>query len=336
MPANTSGEAGRKKTNLPEIYNRLPDELKKQMAKIVDKVEKDEEVRKEADKMLGKIKKTKCELTSAEQKMIARRLSVLKVMTPEYLLEHERFYPYVFCYDDKGHCVTLKKVISRGKHVIVLEGMLDGEIPVIVKWYESDRRDTLYEISIYCKLRKMNCQMPWFSSTYRFWDFPVLVMEKLTPLDKTDDEFAVARDVLEQLITLNKFGVHNDIKPGNIMRRDLKDGTRKYLMIDHGGVTTTRFGYGYLRWIWSPKWTSQKPHGKNQLTTAKNDFIELGYTMKTMQNWRTGDEHIRSGFTGHLATYMERVEKVDPKTIRAEDYQDLIDVCLLALRDKKA
>lgn len=336
MPEHNNSSSPKKKRNPLEIYYQLPEPLKKQMAKISDKLEGDSEIKKETEKMYSKMKHNKHNLTSAEIKKIAQRLAVLKAIPPEYLLEHENFWPHVSCYDDKGHQVTLKKVISKGRHVVVLEGLLDNEIPVVVKWYESDRRDTSYEISIYTRLRKMKeCQTPWFSSTYKFWDFPVLVMEKLDPLQKEDDEFAMAKDVLEQLITMHKFGVHNDIKPGNVCVRRLKDGSCVYLVIDFGGFTMQKLSYGYLRWIWSPKWTSQKPHGKNQVTTAKNDFIELVFTLKTMQNWRTGDDKIRTGFTGYLAKMWERVEQVDPRNIKLKDYQDLIDICLVAMEDNK-
>ena len=209
--------------------------------------------------------------------------------------------------------------------MFVLQGRLDDDVPIVVKWYQSNKRDTLYEIGIYKKLRHLKCPVPWFSSTYEFWNSPVLVMERLQGLTKEDDEFEVAIEVIKQLRYLHQFGIHNDLKPGNIMKR-MQNGKPVYFMIDHGGVATQPLGYGYRRWIWSPKWTCQRPHASNQITTPKHDFIELGYTMKTMQNWTTGDNHIRSGFTDKLAKYMDRVVRIDEKNVTGKDYDDLIEL----------
>ena len=163
-------------------------------------------------------------------------------------------------------------------------------------------------------------------------------MEKLFPITKDDNEFEVALEVMKQLVYLHQFGIHNDIKPGNIMKR-IVNGKPKYLLIDYGGVATQRLSYGFKRWIWSPKWTSQELHGKNQVTTAKNDFIELVYTMKTIQNMRNGEDkrhrrnkdgeeedNIRTGFVGRLAKLHDRVEQVNPKDIKEEDYLDIIRI----------
>lgn len=305
------------------LYEDLPDALKKQLSKLHPVFVNDDDIVPVAEDLYRRYGKKG---RNPQIRKILFRIAMLKVIAPDYLLD-PKWFPYVYGYDNRGHIVRLEKTISMGRHVFVLQGRLDDDVPVCIKWYQSNRRDTLFEIGIYKKLRHLECPTPWFSSTYQFWDSPVLVMEKLSPLGKEDNEFEVAAEVIKQLTYLHQFGVHNDIKPGNIMKR-IQHGKPVYFMIDHGGVATQRLGYGYRRWIWSPKWTCQRPHASNQVTTPKHDFIELGYTMKTMQNWTTGDTQIRAGFTGKLAEYMDRVSKIDERHVTKKDYQDLIDILL--------
>jgi len=328
MPSKSESTGTRNKSDIVSHYRHLPEPLKKQLSKLEDRFREDSEIKSLANGLYRKAYKhhgkSSYRSLNLDLRRIAFRMAMLKAIPSDMLLE-SKWFPYVSCYDHRGHTVRLEKEIAQGRHVYVISGKLDNEIPVVVKWYQSNKRDTLYEISIYKRLRKMNCDTPWFSSSYRFWDFPVLVMEKLQSLTKEDNEFEMMIQIIKQLIDLHTFGIHNDIKPGNIMKR-VTNGVSKYLLIDHGGVATQRLQYGYRRWIWSPKWTCQTPHASNQITTAKHDFIELGYTAKTMQNWRTGDDRIRKGFTGKLAKYMDRVEQINVKDVRPEDYQDLIKI----------
>lgn len=303
-----------------EFYKHLPKVLKVQLAEIAKYFEDDDKLDRLADKIYDRTKKDRRNHRSIEK--IVFRLAMLKGLCSDYFIR-EKWFPTVKAYDHRGHSVRLEKMISVGRHVYVVLGINDNEDPVVMKWYQSQNRNTEFEISIYQRLRRNNCITPWFSSSYKFWDFPVLVMEKLTPLDKDDDPYQVGVAVMQQLRYIHDFGIHNDIKPGNIMKR-MVDGNPTYLIIDHGGVTTERLGYGYRRWIWSPKWTSQTPHTRNQVTTPKNDFIELGFTMKTLQNMTTKEKEIRSGFKGRLSAFMDRVHKVDKKHIKESDYDDLI------------
>ena len=257
----------------------------------------------------------------------------------------------------RGNYVTLSKVISKGDRVRLVEGLLqvaDGaKYPVVLKWYKADNRDTTYEISIYRELRKRNAVIPWISSGFILHTSRVLIMEPLLPLTAEDDEFEMAIEVLGQLKVVHRIGVHNDLKPGNIMKRNPKaklpsdeitiqpvGKEAKYLVIDYGGVATQRLSYGYRRWVRSPRWTSEPMGVKDQITTARADFIELGYTMKTMQCWREGlvqkgrigntcnykIDPYRNGFKGKLAAYMKRAMAVDPKNIMEKDYVDLIAI----------
>ena len=311
-----------------EYYAQLPEPLKKQLAKLAPHFEEDSDVApktKELLRNLSSVSRKDGDLQgSPSVRKIIQRVAMMQKIAPDFLFD-EKWFPYVYCYNDKGHIVRLEKTITIGKHVFVMQGRLDDNIPVIVKWYQSGHRDTQYEIDVYKKLRNLRCPTPWFSSSYSFWDSPVLVMEKLEPLDEDDNPGKVAAEMLRQMKYLHKFGCHNDIKPGNIMKRVTSDGTQ-YFMIDHGGVALQKLRHGYRRWIWSPKWTCQRPHATNQVTTAKHDFIELGYTWKTMENWKTGNKEIRTGFRGTLAKFMERVAQINERHITTRDYDDLIEI----------
>lgn len=303
-------------------YEELPEALKKQLAKLYPQFEDDSDVAPEVESLYRKLDRKQHRYPNI--KKIVQRIAMLNRIAPDYLFD-EKWFPFAYCYNTRGHLVRLEKTITIGKHVFVMLGRLDDNLPVVVKWYQSSRHDTLYEIKMYKRLRNLKCPTPWFSSTYSFWDSPVLVMEKLQPLNEDDDPGKVAAAVLRQLVYLHRFGVHNDLKPGNIMKRVTSDGVT-YFIIDHGGVATQRYRHGYRRWIWSPKWTCQRPHASNQVTTGKHDFLELGFTWKTMENWVTGDKEIRHGFKGKLARFMDRVAEVNEKHITERDYDDLIAI----------
>lgn len=305
-----------------KVYKSLPEVLKVQLAKMTRYFEDDDKIDRLAEKIYHNAKKNRRNHKNID--IIVFRLAMLKGLCSNYFIR-EKWFPVAKAYDHRGNSVRLEKIISVGRHVYVVLGINDNEDPVVMKWYQSQNRNTEFEISIYQRLRRDHCITPWFSSSYRFWDFPVLVMEKLTPLDKDDDPYQVGVAVMQQLRYIHKFGIHNDLKPGNIMKR-MVDGEPIYLIIDHGGVTTERLAYGYRRWIWSPKWTSQEPHTRNQVTTPRNDFIELGFTMKTLQNMTTKEKEIRSGFKGRLSAFMDRVNRVDKKHIEDADYEDLIKI----------
>lgn len=308
--------------SIVSYYENLPDQLKNQLARLESQFTSDRDIVPVAESLYKDYGRKYRKYPNIRR--LVFRVAMLKVIASDFLFD-EQWFPYVHCYDERDHKIKFEKTLTIGRYVFVLLGRLNDTLPVVVKWYQSHRRDTSYEIDIYKKLRHAKLNMPWFSSTYQFWNSPVLVMEKLHPLDKEDDEFKVGIEVLKQLMTIHTIGIHNDIKPGNVMKR-MKNGKPIYFIIDYGGITTEKYKYGYRRWIWTPKWTCQRPHAKNQVTTPKHDFIELGYTIKTMQNWTTGDSRIREGFSGKLAKYMDRVALIDEKHVKSKDYHDLIKI----------
>lgn len=226
------------------------------------------------------------------------------------------------CYNTFGKWIGFHKVIASGRNVILFEGKRKrvGD-DLVIKWYQSEKKDTNYEVSIYEKLQSMNAKLPFFISGYYFWETPVLVLEKLDPVDTKADEIEMGIQILDQLKTVHKLCIHNDIKPGNIMRKG-----NIYYLIDYGGVTTERLGWGFRRRVWSPKWTCQKIHEPNQVTGPKHDFIELGYTMQYLSDSRAGIKFKRGRYSGKIRNYMEEVKKITSNNVKKEDYDRLISI----------
>lgn len=266
---------------------------------------------------------------SLKRKML--RYAVYKENNVHNLLQSS-LIRYMNCYSPDDVTVSLNRVIKSSQHAVVLEGKLSNR-DVIVKWYQSKKRDCTYEAEIYQRMKDAGANTPWFSSKFMFWDKPVLVIERLQPLDHYDNPQKLGIHILKQLKFLHKFAVHCDIKPGNIMKRVSYDNGKmftSYILIDYGGVSTEKLEHGYRRWIWSPKYTSQPSHQRDQIATAVNDFVELGYTLRILQNWKKNhgknEGDFKKGYRGRMSKYVERVEKVNPKEVKDTDYDDLIAI----------
>lgn len=248
----------------------------------------------------------------------------------------ESWFPRIQCYSANGKkIIRLVRFIKNSESVKVVEGILEGR-PVVVKSILSKKHAIQDEMANYSRLKKLGCPIPWFSSKFSFWGQPVLVLEKLEPLEPWDNEYTLGIQILRQLRYVHRFGCHSDIKPQNIMKR--VDGKRskrntEYFLIDYGGVADEPLKKGYRRWIWTRKWTSQEPHVSGQVITEMHDFIELGYVMKAIQNWREQppkdkqknrkyiDGNFRSGYMGRLRKYMNKV--TDEHIV---DHRALIDI----------
>lgn len=312
---------------LIESYKELPTPLRYQLKALVEVFADDPNVRDYYRKALNKCKT----IQGGNRERLMKRLilmSILMVIPTPTVLE-PKFFSTVFAYNDKN-AIYFSKCLKTGRHVKVMEGKLK-DTPVIVKWYESHKRDTSSEVEIYSKLNNCNCpRMPWYKSDYQVWDAPVLVVEKLKPLTWEDNEYKLGYHILSQLECLHRFGVHCDLKPLNIMKRAIGRGEFEYTMIDFGGVTTEKLEHGYRRWLWSPKWTSQKSHEKRQICTAKEDLIELGFVMKAVQNWKVNRKidhgEYKRGYHGRLLKYMKYVGNINPTNISSKVYRDLMEI----------
>lgn len=310
--------------SITQNYKNLPEPLKEQLKIIESYLIENPRIKDIYYKSLSKLKSQNDE---KQIKQILLHLICLKELSPLKIFES---YPInlLFCYSNNGNIIKLMDILKRYKRSIIISGKLNN-IPVVVKWYQSFKRDIQYEMDIYQKLSKLGCKLPWFSNEYKFWNNPILVLERLKPLDMYDDEYKIGRSVIKQLLYLHTFGVHCDIKPQNIMKTLTQT---KYLLIDYGGVAMEQLGCGYRRWLWSRKWTSQQSHEKNQIVTPINDFIELGYTMKAIQDWRKDKSKkintykCKSGFTGRLAIYFRKIHTLDHHKLTNSDYYDLINI----------
>lgn len=218
-----------------------------------------------------------------------RLLEILDSLTPWQMLT-DKWIDKLPCYSHNGQTIRLLSFLKDSKSVKVLSGVIEGPSPrsVVVKYISSRKHTIEDEIDHYQKLDKMGCSLPWYSADFFYWNTRVLVLEKLEPLGPYEDEYQVGRQILRQLRYLHRYGCHSDIKPPNIMKRKRKGGKGRYdyFLIDYGGVATVPLKEGYKRWIWTEKWSSQEPHVKNQVITPTQDFIELAYVMRVIQNWR--------------------------------------------------
>jgi hypothetical protein len=295
-------------------YKKLRKGLKRQVKTLIPQFHKDPQVRAFVKYVL---RTNQSEQNEERIEKVATTVAILKFISVPRIVK--KYMKDVQCLGPNGRSIRLEKVIAEGDHVRLFTGVESSGDKVVVKWYLSGKRTTALENSMY---ERLNFVEPCYSTEFELWGQPVLVMEKLTSLDgETDDIYAMGISVLRQLRELHKWGVHCDLKPGNIMKKRQGDGW-KYLVIDYGGVATERYGYGFKRWIWSPRWTSQMRRsaaGKEIICTAYNDFIELGFTMQNLFNDRRGisskqspgKDPIRDGpFRGRLNKYIEYLKTV--------------------------
>jgi serine/threonine protein kinase len=310
-------------------YNSLPSILKKQIKTIQPKFDSSRKVINYSNHMFEQSKLNKSE----RNKKIISRLAIFTLITSNDLLTPD-YFQIILCYNDSDHNDTIKliSILKEGKHAKVFEAKDKSGETKVVKYYNSEKRDTCFEIGVYDKLKEMGMKLPWFNSNFYFWNSKILVLEKLTKLNSKEDEFDLAIQLIKQLKILHSFGVHSDIKPDNIMKkRNYKTKKTTYYLIDFGGISYEKFQHGYRRWIWSPKWTCQTSHQKNQVTTMKHDFIELGYTMKHIQTLKKYKDKksqkkvpMRSGFDGKLGKYMDYINEIDEKKIPEDIHDQLI------------
>lgn len=236
---------------------------------------------------------------------ILSRVTLEEVLLPRYL---SRLCCYHYLKPNKYF--NIAGVLNKNERVKIIF----CERNKVAKWFSGN---LAFEISIYQRLEEEKCPLPYFSTSYRIWNKKILFMERLFPLEEHDNPYEIGICVLEQLYYLHRFGVHNDIKPCNILKRG-----KQYFLIDFGGVATEKLLYGYKRWNWSRSWTCQKMHAKEQVTTAKHDFIELGYVINSL----LGSEQPRKNFYGKILEYMEQVRQIDEENIEDNIYGKLKNI----------
>lgn len=335
-------------TDLVAAYNAMPKVAKDQIAALVPYFSELKRVRAHAELLTDRYQ--------IKDKKVALAMAILDHVPTRVLLQ-SKFFDTVQAFDLRGNKISLESIIAKGERVRLIKGVLHGpngdDYPVVVKWYKSPSKDTSFEINMYRELRKRKCPIAWISSGFFLHTSRVLVMEPLLPVTAEDNEFEMMIEVIGQLRYLHQFGVHSDLKPGNIMKRNPDSklpgdeltmcpaGRKsKYLVIDYGGVSWKRLGWGYKRFCHTPRACMQPMHERNQITSGKYDLLELGVTAKWIQTWRTGEKQVgrvgdteryrvdpyRSGFKGKLARYMDRAKKIDEKAVKEQDYEDLLTI----------
>lgn len=253
-------------------------------------------------------------------------ITMLERISPNFLML-DAYQPYALCYNKSGHVLRLDwNSIMRRSYHYPIQGY-DRDKRVIVKIYR-DNFPLDQEVNILQRLQKLNCPVPDFSTDYFFWNRPVLVLytDGTEDLTREDDPFVVAAQILQQLRYLHTFAIHNNLKPDGIRKKTDGSGITTYFISNFHSSATERLEHGYRRHIWSPYFCCQVPHKTNQVTTPKHDFIELGYTIKVMQNWSTGEKGVRQGYIGKLEQYMERCSRIDEKNVLLSDYDDLTEI----------
>ena len=260
-------------------------------------------------------------------------------------LLNERAFKYIMAYHPFEHHrkIELNEIVKQKSSLYLIRGIMRNlqnpieAIPVMVK-ISFDKR-VEYETRICRKLRNLKCPLLWFSSSFYFWDTPIIVYEVLSPLSHDDDPCQVGQAILEQLRYLHRFGVHNNIKSENIGVRITKEtakdqtsfgapvGTcddvlvptqkREYFLFDYEGTATEKLKWGYRRYTWQGNYSSQTPKEFNQITTPKNDLLELGYCIDKIA---TPQQHL------YIDRYIRIVRHIDPRHIPSNIYDQLNEI----------
>lgn len=187
--------------------------------------------------------------------------------------------------------------INDSRYVYVGE---DDKNKFVIKWISHKTKSVTYEMKILEFLKYHGVKLFAFNNEYMFWDEPVLCMEKLTKINGSENENIVGRQILQILKKIHQFGVHSDIKPDNIMKKN-----NEYYLIDFGGFSMKKLKHGYHRNCWSKNWASQE-RTLDQVTTYKNDLIELSYTLNAL---RLSKQKIKHTY-GNVKTILPQNKKI--------------------------
>lgn len=278
------------------------------------------------------IKHYKGKLSKEEQNTIFQ-FCMLKKLSVMRVTDDEKYLSSLVCYDKNGvPMVELRSIITKGSHVRLVNGrLLDPALEIVpqyrttpecvVKIYYSEKHGQIrtcdFEVQVY---EEMGCPSPYIPIEAYIWNGArVLIMKKMSPLHhKIDDGHEVGIQILPQLQQVFELPrTHSDIKPENIMAEPSdKEGERIYKLIDFQGCTK-KWGKrkGTLeRRTYSPHWTSQSRNHEID-TTAKNDLIELGYTMNSLvgkRKYGSSDKFdVKQEMqSNRLIKYMDHVDKL--------------------------
>lgn len=296
-------------------YDKLNDNVKSYLFKIRGSYVNDNKIKHKMESF-----NRKRDLSDNDKNKIFDYLLYSNYDTRHFLEKH---YDLIPCYSKSGETIKMTKIYSSRRHTVIMEGKYNNAT-VIIKFHISDKRHTDYEIRFYNKLKDMGCDLPWFSPEFMFMNEQILVLDKLEKLNKDDDIYEIGRDVVRELSYLHQFGIHCDIKPDNIMKKKI-NGKYKYYLIDYGGASSEKLGGGFHRFIWSPKYTSQRRGERDQVTYPRVDFVELAYTLNFIHN-KCSDKDFKNICSSCLGSYYRHINKLGPKLYKDIDYNHIISL----------
>ncbi len=193
--------------------------------------------------------------------------------------------------NDQGDKIHIKEKISPDSLVYTgdlnlnTSGSSSDGIPVVIKIttdttdiFTTERGGQSSELGIWLELQKIGLDLPKFYHGFYFlgFDWGILVIEELEKLSSQDKPLEIGRQIIPQLQILHQMGIHNDLKPDNILRKG-----HRYYMIDYEFMALSPYLYGYWRTAYTPIFTSQV-NSTPQVTTGKKDLLEIGYTMNSL------------------------------------------------------
>lgn len=152
--------------------------------------------------------------------------------TLEWMQQHPRIVPANrYATDAKEGRMTFVKSLSIASDQFVWLVQNDGTAR---QWVAKIATSAEKEIKNYERLKQAGgATVEIAEGEWMYGHKRMLVMEKLLPLDEYDDEAEIAIQLLtNQLPYLHTFAVHADLKPDNIMKRNKKDGSIEYFIID--------------------------------------------------------------------------------------------------------
>lgn len=210
----------------------------------------------------------------------------------------------------------------------------------IVKWNttpEFGEGLTLEEMDNWKLIESTGATIPKILTGFMILDFPVVVMERLFPLESIDYNQKLVMSVVSFIEKLLPIGVNNNLKPSNIMKRIDKNNEITYLVSDVRLMTTIPLFYGYKRLTWSPFWASQVMD-LNTITTVKNDLLEFGYvlTYLSQMNKVNNDEEYLELLNrirvmdkpNEILDWMNRIRIINEQDIQMKDFLDIKKLAL--------
>lgn len=227
----------------------------------------------------------------------------------------------------------------------------------IVKWNVREdvgRVLTDNEIEKWKIIENNGAQIPKVVSGFKILDFPVVVMEKLNPLEPSDYNQKLIISIVNYIERILPIGVNNNLKPSNILKRIEKRSTNlmssenpetTYLVADVTMMTTKEKDYGYQRFSWSPSWTSQVVD-LDTITTVKNDLLEFGYVLVWLSQGdqildkERSDEIISNvrivPRNEEVSKWIDRVKTINEQEIKMNDFIDLKKLSMIFPRTEKS